>query len=54
MAAGDSGDAHALQQHAGFLLAVFDGTVRTLPDGDFIRVPGDFLFAGLAGDDPTL
>lgn len=49
MAAGDAGDAHALQQHADFLLAVGDGAVRTLPDGDLIRVPDEFLCAGLAG-----
>ena len=49
MAAGDAGDAHALQQHADFLLAVGDGTVQTLPDGDLIRVPDEFLCAGLAG-----
>ena len=49
MATGDAGDAHALQQHADFLLAVGDGTVQSLPDGDLIRVPGEFLCAGLAG-----
>ena len=54
MAAGDAGDAHALQQHADFLLAVGDGTIPTLPDGDLIRVPDEFLCKGCAGDDPTL
>jgi hypothetical protein len=41
MAAGDAGDAHALQQHAYFLLAVGDGTVQSLQDGEIIRVPDD-------------
>ena len=42
MAAGDAGDAHALQQHADFLLAVVgDGTAQSLPDGGLIRVPDD-------------
>lgn len=35
MAASDAGDAHALQQNADFfLIAVGDGTVQTLPDGE--------------------
>ena len=54
MAAGDVGDAHALQQHADFLLAVGDGTVQTLPDGDLVRVPDELLCAGLHDDDPTI